>query len=86
MASVVLNVSVSLLLAALSTVALVGLLLSQISVARSAFFQTCEWIDWLMVHSVDPSLGSVLLLYDSLNTQVGSHFFTFFIICPWSCS
>ena len=55
MASVVLNVSVSLLLAALSTVALVGLLLSQISLGLAApFFKLANGLDWLMVHSVDP--------------------------------
>lgn len=54
-ASLVLNIVVGLLLAALTAVALVALLLSQMSVTLAApFFKLANMIDWLMIHSVDP--------------------------------
>ena len=55
LASVVLNVGVSLLLAAMAITALVGLLISQITAVIAApFFRLANGLDWLMVHSVDP--------------------------------
>ena len=55
LASVVLNVGVSLLLAAMTITALVGLLISQITAVIAApFFRLANGLDWLMVHSVDP--------------------------------
>ena len=55
LASLVLNIVVSVLLAALVAVALVALLLAQVSVALSApLFKFADAINWLMVHSVDP--------------------------------
>ncbi len=55
LASLVLNISVSLLLAVLAVVALLALLVSQVSVVMSEpLFDLANWIDWLMVHSVDP--------------------------------
>ena len=55
LASVVLNVGVSLLLAAMAITALVGLLISQITTVIAApFFRLANGLDWLMVHSVDP--------------------------------
>lgn len=54
-ASLVLNIVVSILLAALVAVALLALLLAQISVAIAApLFKLADAINWLMVHSVDP--------------------------------
>lgn len=54
-ASLVLNIVVGLLLAVLTAVALVALLLSQMSVTFAApFFKLANMIDWLMIHSVDP--------------------------------
>jgi competence protein ComEC len=54
-ASLVLNIVVSVLLAALVMVAMLALLISQFSVALSApLFKLAYGIDWLMVHSVDP--------------------------------
>src|SRR6266850_6350658 len=55
LASVVLNVGVSLLLAAMAITALLGLLISQITAVIAApFFRLANGLDWLMVHSVDP--------------------------------
>ncbi|HEX7331173.1 MAG TPA: DNA internalization-related competence protein ComEC/Rec2 [Pyrinomonadaceae bacterium] len=55
LASLLLNIVVSILLAALVAVALLALVLSQISVALSApLFKVADAINWLMVHSVDP--------------------------------
>jgi competence protein ComEC len=55
LASVVLNVGVSLLLVALAISALIGLLIFQITPAIAApFFKLANGLDWLMVHSVDP--------------------------------
>lgn len=55
LASLVLNIIVSVLLAALVAVALLALVLSQVSVALSApLFKVADAINWLMVHSVDP--------------------------------
>jgi len=54
-ASLVLNIVVGILLAVLTAVALVALLLSQMSVTLAApFFKLANTIDWLMIHSVDP--------------------------------
>jgi competence protein ComEC len=54
-ASLVLNIIVSVLLTVLTAVALAGLLVSQLSVALAApFFKLANTIDWLMIHSVDP--------------------------------
>ena len=54
-ASLVLNIIVSVLLTVLTAVALAGLLVSQLSVALAApFFKLANAIDWLMIHSVDP--------------------------------
>ena len=55
LASLLLNIVVSVLLAALVAVALVALLLSQITAALSVpLFKLADAINWLMVHSVDP--------------------------------
>jgi competence protein ComEC len=54
-ASLILNIIVSVLLAALVTIALLALLASQISPAIAAPLIKCaDAINWLMVHSVDP--------------------------------
>lgn len=54
-ASLVLNIVVGVLLAALTAVAFLALLLAQLSVPLAApFFKLANTIDWLMVHSVDP--------------------------------
>src|SRR5687768_15459912 len=54
-ASLVLNILVGVLLAVLTAVALLALLLSQVSTALAApLFKLANAIDWLMVHSVDP--------------------------------
>ncbi|HEX5888014.1 MAG TPA: DNA internalization-related competence protein ComEC/Rec2, partial [Pyrinomonadaceae bacterium] len=54
-ASLVLNIVVGLLLAALSAVAFVALLLSHLSPTVAApFIKLANTIDWLMIHSVDP--------------------------------
>ena len=54
-ASLVLNVVVSVLLAALTAVALLALLLSHLSLALAApLIQLANTLNWLMVHSVDP--------------------------------
>ncbi|HEX6285593.1 MAG TPA: DNA internalization-related competence protein ComEC/Rec2, partial [Pyrinomonadaceae bacterium] len=54
-ASLVLNIVVGVLLAALTAVALVALVLSQLSVALAApLLRLANALDWLMVHSVDP--------------------------------
>ncbi|HEY0728940.1 MAG TPA: ComEC/Rec2 family competence protein [Pyrinomonadaceae bacterium] len=54
-ASLVLNIVVGLLLAALSAVAFVALLLSQLTPTLAApFIKLANLLDWLMVHSVDP--------------------------------
>lgn len=55
LASLVLNIVVSVLLAALTAVALLALLLSQFSLTLAAPFITlANAINWLMIHSVDP--------------------------------
>jgi competence protein ComEC len=55
LASLVLNIVVSVLLAALTAVASLALLLSQLSAAfASPLIQLSEAITWLMIHSVDP--------------------------------
>jgi competence protein ComEC len=55
LASLVLNIVVGLLLAALTVVACAALLLSQLSVTLAApFFKLANLLDWLMIHSVDP--------------------------------
>ena len=55
LASLFLNIIVSILLAALVAVAVGALLLSQMSVALSApLFRLADAINWLMIHSVDP--------------------------------
>jgi len=54
-ASLMLNIVVGVLLAALTAVALFALLFSQLSLTLAApFFKLANQIDWLMVHSVDP--------------------------------
>ncbi|HKS08079.1 MAG TPA: DNA internalization-related competence protein ComEC/Rec2 [Pyrinomonadaceae bacterium] len=53
--SLVLNIVVGLLLAALTAVALVALVLSQLNLTLAApVFNLANTIDWLMIHSVDP--------------------------------
>jgi competence protein ComEC len=53
--SLVLNIVVSVLLAALVAVALLALLIAQVSTAVAApLFKLADGINWLMVHSVDP--------------------------------
>ena len=55
LSSLVLNIVVSVLLTALAAMALVGLLLTQISLSVAApVLKLAEAINWLMVHSVDP--------------------------------
>jgi competence protein ComEC len=55
LASLLLNIVVSVLLAALVAVAMAALLLSHVSAALSApLFKLADAINWLMVHSVDP--------------------------------
>lgn len=55
LASLLLNIVVSVLLAVLVGVAMLALLVSQVSVTISApLFKLSNAIDWLMVHSVDP--------------------------------
>jgi competence protein ComEC len=55
LASLVLNIVVSVLLAALMAVALLALLIAQISLAVAApLIKLADGINWLMVHSVDP--------------------------------
>jgi len=54
-ASLLLNIVVSILLTALVIVAMLALLISQVSAFASApLFRLADAIDWLMVHSVDP--------------------------------
>jgi competence protein ComEC len=55
LASLVLNIVVSVLLAALVAVALLALLVAQVSMEIAApFFKLSDALNWLMVHSVDP--------------------------------
>src|SRR3954447_16419623 len=55
LASLVLNIVVSILLAALVAVALLALLIAQLNTAMAApVIKLAEAINWLMVHSVDP--------------------------------
>jgi len=55
LSSVILNITVSLLLAILSAIALVALLISQVSVSPAEpFLRLANAVDWIMVHSVDP--------------------------------
>jgi competence protein ComEC len=55
LASLVLNIVVSVLLAALVTVALLALLIAQVSAALAApLLKLADAINWLMIHSVDP--------------------------------
>src|SRR5689334_6751124 len=55
LASLILNVVVSVLLAALTAVALLALLVAQLSVTLAApLIHLADAINWLMVHSVDP--------------------------------
>ncbi len=54
-ASLLLNIVVSILLAALVAVAILALLISQLSAAMAApLLKLADAINWLMVHSVDP--------------------------------
>jgi len=58
LASLLLNIFVSVLLAALVGVALLALLIAQVSPAVSApLFKLADAITWVMVHSVDPFSG-----------------------------
>jgi competence protein ComEC len=66
LASLLLNIVVSILLAVLVVVALLALLVSHVSLAISApLFKLADAINWLMVHSVDPfsdfGLGAIRL-------------------------
>jgi competence protein ComEC len=55
LSSLVLNIVVSLLLAVLAAVALLGLLIAEVSTSLAApLVRLAEAINWLMVHSVDP--------------------------------
>ena len=55
LASLILNVVVGVLLAALTAIALLALLLAQLSSALAPpLIQLSETINWLMIHSVDP--------------------------------
>lgn len=55
LSSLVLNIVVSALLAALVAVAVLALIVSQVSVGLSApLIKLADAIDWMMVHSVDP--------------------------------
>jgi competence protein ComEC len=55
LASLVLNIVVGVLLAALTAIALLALLLSQLSTTLAApLFSLADAINWLMIHSVDP--------------------------------
>jgi len=55
LSSLVLNIVVSVLLAVLAAVALVGLALAHVSLSLAGpVLQLAEGINWLMVHSVDP--------------------------------
>jgi len=55
LSSLVLNIVVSVLLAALVAVAMLALLVSQVSIGVSSpLFRLADAIDWAMVHSVDP--------------------------------
>jgi len=55
LSSLLLNIVVSVLLAALVAVAMLALLVSQVSAVLSApLFKLADAIDWVMVHSVDP--------------------------------
>jgi competence protein ComEC len=55
LASLVLNVVVSVVLAALVTVAMFALLIAQVSVTMATpLFKLADALDWVMVHSVDP--------------------------------
>src|SRR5690349_7238360 len=55
LASLILNIVVSVLLAALTAVALLALLLSQLSLTLAApLIHLADALNWLMVHSVDP--------------------------------
>ena len=55
LASVVLNIGVSLLLATLAVVSLVALTISMFSAGIAApLFKLANGLDWLMIHSVDP--------------------------------
>jgi competence protein ComEC len=59
LSSLVLNIVVSVLLAALAAVALIALLVAQINESIAApLLQLAEAINWLMVHSVDPFTGA----------------------------
>jgi competence protein ComEC len=58
-ASLVLNILVGALMAALTLVALAALMLSQLSVWLAApLFKLAEGLNWLMIHSVDPFAGA----------------------------
>jgi len=55
LASLLLNIVVSILLAVLVAIAMLALLISQVSAVASApLFKLADAINWLMVHSVDP--------------------------------
>ncbi|HEX8138266.1 MAG TPA: ComEC/Rec2 family competence protein [Pyrinomonadaceae bacterium] len=55
LASLILNIVVGALMAALSVLSLAAVALSQLSAGLAApFIQLAEWANWLMVHSVDP--------------------------------
>ena len=62
LASLLLNIVVSILLAALVGVAALALLIVQVSATLAApLFKCADAINWLMVHSVDPFSGSLRL-------------------------
>jgi hypothetical protein len=72
LSSVVLNITVSLLMAILSAVALLALLISQVNVTLAwPFLKLANAVDWVMVHSVDPSLTLALPRCESRNTPDG---------------
>ena len=84
LASLLLNIVVSVLLAILVGVALVALLIAQVNPAVSApLFKLADAINWLMVHSVDPFSGLNFRLPEYSGSWRGCMHFTIFRYYFW---
>ena len=82
LSSLVLNIVVSVLLAALVVIAMLALIVSQVSVGLSApLIKLADAIDWIMIHSVDPfsSLGLASLRLPEYSGPAASLYAVYFL-------
>lgn len=80
--SIILNIAVSVLMAALSVVALLALIVSLVSTGAAAVFvAAANGLNWLMLHSVDPfvSLGISSLRLPEYSNWFAALYFAYYI-------